>query len=147
MWALRKQAADGRGVLLRRFQQEGVVFAVSHGGRALIADDMGLGKTVQVPRCPPAAAATDRVPASQTCNETRFCLLQGDTQGFSRRLAIPGTCHGDSSIALTMCQARLVHILDENECEGGGMRAGDLHGGLLRRGLAAAGGCARAACC
>ncbi len=32
---------------LRPFQREGVAFAASHGGRALIADEMGLGKTVQ----------------------------------------------------------------------------------------------------
>ena len=31
-----------------RFQREGVMFALRHDGRALIADDMGLGKTVQV---------------------------------------------------------------------------------------------------
>ncbi|CAL8464419.1 g3954 [Coccomyxa elongata] len=32
---------------LYQFQKDGVIFAVRHGGRALIADDMGLGKTVQ----------------------------------------------------------------------------------------------------
>ena len=32
---------------LFEFQREGVVFALRHGGRALIADEMGLGKTVQ----------------------------------------------------------------------------------------------------
>ena len=32
---------------LFEFQREGVLFALRHGGRALIADEMGLGKTVQ----------------------------------------------------------------------------------------------------
>ncbi|BDA49699.1 probable SWI/SNF-related matrix-associated actin-dependent regulator [Coccomyxa sp. Obi] len=32
---------------LYQFQKDGIIFAVRHGGRALIADDMGLGKTVQ----------------------------------------------------------------------------------------------------
>lgn len=33
---------------LLNFQKIGVSFAISHGGRCLIADDMGLGKTFQV---------------------------------------------------------------------------------------------------
>jgi hypothetical protein len=32
---------------LMPFQREGCLFAVSHGGRALIGDEMGLGKTIQ----------------------------------------------------------------------------------------------------
>jgi hypothetical protein len=33
---------------LMPFQRQGVKFAVTHGGRALIGDEMGLGKTLQV---------------------------------------------------------------------------------------------------
>ena len=33
--------------ILKPFQLEGIRFAVSRGGRALIADEMGCGKTIQ----------------------------------------------------------------------------------------------------
>jgi SWI/SNF-related matrix-associated actin-dependent regulator of chromatin subfamily A-like protein 1 len=37
-----------RVTCLAPFQEEGVKFALEHGGRALIGDDPGLGKTLQV---------------------------------------------------------------------------------------------------
>lgn len=58
-----------RGGACDRFQKDGVIFAVRHGGRALIADDMGLGKTVQV-------AYLHHPPCAKTCSGMKLLCLR-----------------------------------------------------------------------